>query len=80
VTDSGSTNGRFVIVVNKKNIEVATNPGQFYYNIVWTNSTGFDQVVEVTFARTGVIPNGAQAIHGEVFPDPFTGVTPALFN
>jgi hypothetical protein len=80
VTDSGSTGGRFAIVVNKKTIEVSTNPGQFYYNIVWTNSTGVDQVVRVDFARSGVIPNGAQAIHGEVFPDPFSGVPPSLFN
>jgi hypothetical protein len=80
VTDSGSANGRFAIVVNKKTIEVATNPGQFYYNIVWTNTTGADQVVRVDFLRSGVISHGAQAIHGEVFPDPFSGVSPTLFN
>ncbi len=68
---SGS-GGRFVIVTNnKKNIEVATNPGQFYYNVLWTNTTGSDQVVGVTFALSGVAPQGAQAIHARAFPNGF---------
>lgn len=60
--------GVFSIVTNKKNVEVATNPGQFYYNLLYTNSSGHDQTVAVTFLRNGVNPNGAQAIHAMLFP------------
>jgi len=63
---SGSA-GIFTIVTNKKNIEVATNPGQFYYNLLFTNGSGSDQTVTVTFTRNGVNPNGTQAIHAMVF-------------
>jgi hypothetical protein len=63
---SGSS-GIFSIVTNKKNIEVATNPGQFYYNLLYTNTSGADQTITVAFTRSGVIPNGAQAIHALVF-------------
>jgi hypothetical protein len=64
---SGSA-GTFTIVTNKKSIEVATNPGQFYYNLLYTNGSGADQTVTVTFTRNGVNPNGTQAIHAMVFP------------
>jgi len=62
------TDGRFSIVTNKKGIQVATNPGQFYYNILWTNTTGEDRTIKVNMARAGVRPQGAQAIHAKVFP------------
>jgi hypothetical protein len=64
---SGAT-GTFAIVTNRKNIEVATNPGQFYYNLLYTNTSGADQTVAVGFARNGVVAHGAQAIHAMVFP------------
>ncbi|TGU70265.1 hypothetical protein E4633_18885 [Geomonas terrae] len=80
VTASGSNAGRFAINANKKNIEVATNPGQFYYNILWTNMTGDVQVVNVTFAKTGVAAKGANAIHAYAFPPSFSGVTPEAFQ
>lgn len=60
--------GTFAIVTNKKNVQVATNPGQFYYNLLYTNTSGADQVVSVDFFRGGVKPHGAQAIHAMVFP------------
>jgi len=66
VTESGSDDGRFEIVANKKGREVATNPGQFYYNFVWKNRTGTAQVVKISFLRTNVLPHGAQAIHAYV--------------
>jgi hypothetical protein len=59
--------GRFTIVANKKNIEVATNPGQFYYNVLYTNLTGSSQTIRIDFSRSGVNPQGAQAIHALVF-------------
>lgn len=59
--------GRFAIVTNKKGTQVATNPGQFYYNMLWTNTTGSQQTVSVNMTRTGVTPHGAQAIHAALF-------------
>jgi hypothetical protein len=80
VTDSGSYDGRFAIVANKKNTAVSTNPGQFYYNVTWENTTGSAQTVDVDFERAGVNPKGAQAIHAAVFEPLFGGVTPVEFE
>lgn len=81
VTKSGSDGGRFAINVNpRKNIEVSTNPGQFYFNVLWTNHTGVDQVVTVSFARTNCVPQGANAIHAYAFPPAFSGVSQDTFN
>ena len=77
---TSGTDGRFAIVANRKNIEVATNPGQFYYNVLWTNRTGSDATVTVNFVRAGVHPQGTQAIHAAVFPPQFSGVDLAGFN
>lgn len=75
--------GRFAIVANKKNVEVATNPGQFYYNLLWKNTSTSPKTVTVTFSRSGVNPKGAQAIHASLFAPPFDiydDVTQANFN
>lgn len=81
VDESGSNDGRFAIVANsKKNVAVSTNPGQFYYNVLWKNNTGSSQTVAVSFERNGVNPKGAQAIHAWAFAPPFSGVTVDNFN
>jgi hypothetical protein len=80
VTNSGSANGRFAIVSNKKGIQVATNPGQFYYNFVWLTATGSEQTVDVSFNRLGVVPNGAQAIHAAVFNGYLSTVNTPAFD
>jgi hypothetical protein len=77
---SGSDAGRFAIVANKKGIEVSTNPGQFYYNVLYFNSTSAPITVGVTFNRSGVDPKGAQAIHAALFAPPFSGITQDGFN
>jgi len=77
---TSGTAGRFAIVANRKNVEVATNPGQFYYNVLWRNSSGSPVTVNVAFLRAGVVPNGTQAIHAAVFPAPFSGADLAGFN
>jgi hypothetical protein len=77
---SASSNGRFAIVVNKKNLEVATNPGQFYYNIIWRNTTAAGQYVSASFARTGVGPKGAQALHAWVTNGYLSTITPTEFD
>ncbi len=80
VTDSGSDDGRFAIVANKKDIQVSTNPGQFYFNFVWLNTTGSEQTVNVEFDRTGVDPHGMQAIHSAVFNGYLLTVDPPVFD
>lgn len=55
--------GEFYIITNQKKI-TATNPGQFYYNFVWTNQTGGP----VTFSSvapsgTNVVPVGTNSLH-----------------
>jgi hypothetical protein len=81
VTASGSDAGRFAIVINKKqNRIVATNPGGFYYNLVWTNGSGSDKSVQVDFVRSGLVPKGANAIHAIVFPPQFSGFDQAAFD
>jgi hypothetical protein len=77
---SGSDTGRFAIVVNKKNIEVSTNPGQFYYNVLYHNPGSAAITVDVDFTRSGVTPKGAQAIHAALFAPPFTGITQDGFD
>jgi hypothetical protein len=65
-----SSGGTFQINFNAKNIIVATNPGQFYYNLIWTNSTGADHNISLTM--TNYTPNtlmtkGTNALHAFVF-------------
>jgi hypothetical protein len=66
--ESGETDGTFAIVANKKGKAVATNPGQFYYNLFWENDTGSAQTVTVSFALSGLMSNGTQALHWLTFP------------
>lgn len=79
VAESGSDDGRFAIIANKRGIEVATNPGQFYYNLVWWNKTGVSQTVDVDMLRTGVNPHGQQALHAAVFNGYLDPLTPDEF-
>jgi archaellum component FlaG (FlaF/FlaG flagellin family) len=65
---SGETDGTFAIVANPRNKSVATNPGQFYYNLLWRNDTGSDQTVKVNMSLTGLVAQGAQAVHWLTFP------------
>jgi len=62
-TNSGGT---FLIVANAKGRVVATNPGQFYYNVIWPNP-GSATTVTVTFSSSGLSPQGANAVHALTF-------------
>ncbi|GEM_PF-2412096 len=64
---AGNSGGTFVIVTNSKGYVVATNPGQFYYNMIWNNTTGSDQTVTVTFQSSNLSPMGANSVHALVF-------------
>lgn len=61
-----NTGGTFQIVANKKGI-VSTNPGEFYYNLIWTNTTGSDKTVVAAFAETNLNTVGANSVHAFVF-------------
>jgi hypothetical protein len=80
--ESGSDAGRFAIVANKKSppIEVSSNPGQFYYNVLYHNPGSTSITVDVRFTRSGVSPKGTQAIHAALFAPPFSGITQDGFN
>jgi hypothetical protein len=65
---SGEQDGTFAIVTNAHNKSVATNPGQFYYNLLWRNDTGSQQIVKVNMILTGLVAQGAQAVHWLTFP------------
>ena len=57
------SNGEFLVVSNNRKI-TSTNPGQFYYNLVWTNDTNSP----VTFTSLGlqgtnVLSAGTNSVH-----------------
>lgn len=64
---SVDTDGNFIIVTNGKKV-TATNPGQFYYNLIWTNSSAnavnFDTI---TLNGTNVTGTGANPVHFYVY-------------
>ena len=64
---TGNTGGTFPIVTNNKNIIVATNPGSFYYNLFWTNTSGTSKTVKIEFQGNNVIPQGANSVHAYTF-------------
>jgi hypothetical protein len=66
--ESGEVDGTFAIVANRKGRAVATNPGQFYYNLFWKNDTGSAQTISVDIAKTGLVSHGAQAVHWMLIP------------
>jgi hypothetical protein len=80
-----NTGGRFQVVTNSKKIATATNPGQFYYNMLWSNTTGSDQTVTVNLTSANLAPSNtnslgqpiAQAAHAYFF-DTATGFTDPL--
>ncbi len=64
---SVSIAGTFLVVSNAKKI-TATNPGQFYYNLVWQNSTGSDVTFSsVALSGTNVVPVGTNSVHVLVY-------------
>jgi hypothetical protein len=67
--DLVSTNdGGVFQLVNKKTGQItATNPGQFYYNYIWTND-GPAIDVQINFGNPqNLVPQGANAVHAYTF-------------
>lgn len=73
-----NTGGTFAIVANNKGTIVSTNPGQFYYNQFWSNSTGSSETVTITFNATNLTPQGANSVHALTFNS--SGFTQDLTN
>jgi hypothetical protein len=69
VSGQGLDVGKFAIVANRKGIEVATNPGQFYYNLIYNNTSPTDyKTVNVKITPiTGAVAHGKQAMHWNVY-------------
>ena len=64
-----SAGGTFQIVYNNFKKITATNPGQFYYNLIWTNDTGVPHDLTLTMAKSDPTLNttGTNALHALVF-------------
>jgi len=76
-----STNegGTFMLVNKKTGVTVATNPGQFYYNYLWTNTGNADDFQILPGDLEGLEPKGANAVHAYTFgPSGFTQNTEAF--
>jgi len=68
-----TSGGTFAILKNAKTTRlVATNPGQFYYNLFWTNTTGSAATVNVALTANNLLPKGANAAHVWTFPSGFS--------
>ena len=62
---SGSSGGTFEIIAPKGKVQ-ATNPGQFYYNMIWTNQ-GVTQPITIELLASSLSSHGANAVHALVF-------------
>lgn len=66
VAIESETSGTFQIVYNSNKI-TATNPGQFYYNEIWTNDTGSPHNITLTMSKSNLNTTGTNALHVMVF-------------
>lgn len=70
VDESGSDKGTFTLVVNPKKIEVATNPGQFYFNMSWWNRSNAARTVVgniPTASLVNLVTQGRNSLHSALF-------------
>lgn len=70
VDESGSTRGTFTLVVNPKKVEVATNPGQFYFNMSWWNRGNATRTVVGTIPSSSLVnlvTQGRNSLHSALF-------------
>ncbi len=69
--DLVSTNegGKFMLVNKKNGVIVSTNPGQFYYNYIWSNDGAAGSAVwtSTSGTLTNLVPQGANAVHAYTF-------------
>jgi hypothetical protein len=70
VDESGSSAGTFTLIVNAKKIEVATNPGQFYFNMSWWNRSNAPRTVVGNIPTSSLVNLAAQgrnSLHSALF-------------
>lgn len=70
VDESGSDAGTFTLVVNPKKIEVATNPGQFYFNMSWWNRSNATRTVVGNIpaaSLVNLVTQGRNSLHSALF-------------
>lgn len=64
----GSSGGTFAIIANHHHVIVATNPGEFYYNMLWKNTGSIAETVVFTLGDiNNAVPVGANAVHALTF-------------
>lgn len=65
---SSNSGGSFVITASNGKVPkvASTDPGQFYYNLLWTNY-GATQDVTINFSADNLVPQGQNAVHAMVF-------------
>ena len=61
----GNSGGTFEIIAPRGRVQ-ATNPGQFYYNMIWTNQ-GATQPITIELLANNLNSHGANAVHALVF-------------
>jgi len=54
-------------VANHQGRIVSTNPGQFYYNMIWTNNAATPEAVTINLAANNLVPMGANSVHAMTF-------------
>jgi hypothetical protein len=64
---SDKTGGTFMLVDKKNGTIIATNPGQFYYNYIWTNDGSAVDVQVLLGDLANIVPHGANAVHAYTF-------------
>jgi hypothetical protein len=65
---TSSMGGTFAVVANHHNVIVSTNPGEFYYNMLWANTGSTPETVVFTPANpVNASPVGANAVHALTF-------------
>ncbi len=64
---STNSGGTFMLVDKKNGTIVATNPGQFYYNYIWTNDGPTVDVQVQLSDLVNLVPQGANAVHAYTF-------------
>jgi hypothetical protein len=64
--------GTFILNNKKNGLIVATNPGQFYYNFLWTNPGDAVDVEVQLDELLNLVPHGANAVHAYTFNTGFT--------
>lgn len=77
---STNSGGTFMLVDKKNGTIIATNPGQFYYNYIWTNDgAAIDLQVQLA-GLINLVPQGTNSVHAYTFDTSGFTQNVAAFN